>query len=81
MATFTNLEARAVSVQSTADTLTVTLVDGRVLSAPLSWFPRLQHASQEARDNWRLLGDGEGIHWESIDEDISVPRLLGLPTD
>ena len=81
MAIFTDLEARAASVRSNPDTLTVNLVDGRVLSVPLAWFPRLQQASQQDRDNWRLIGEGEGIHWESIDEDVSVPRLLGLPTD
>ncbi len=81
MAIFTDLEARAASVRSNSDTLTVNLVDGRVLSVPLAWFPRLQQASQQDRDKWRLIGEGEGIHWESIDEDVSVPRLLGLPTD
>ena len=56
--------------------LRVTLADGREILAPLAWFPRLQNASRKARGNWRLIGGGVGIHWEEIDEDISVPGLL-----
>jgi hypothetical protein len=56
--------------------LTVTLDDGRELSAPLEWFPRLRNATPAARDNWRLIGLGEGIHWPDVDEDISVLGLL-----
>jgi hypothetical protein len=59
--------------------LTVLLVDGRKLSVPTTWFPRLVSATPEQRDDWQLIGKGEGIHWEAIDEDISVPLLLGLP--
>jgi hypothetical protein len=60
----------------TDDTLTVELSDGRTLSVPLSWFPRLLHASLAERRKWRLVGKGHGIHWEDLDEDISVEGLL-----
>ena len=60
----------------TEDTLSVDLVDGRTISAPLIWFPRLAQASKKQLDNWELLGDGEGIHWPEIDEDLSVAGLL-----
>lgn len=66
--------ARAVEV--TNDELKVELVDGRVLSVPLAWFPRLAKADTNARGNWELLGDGEGIHWPDADEDLSVEGLL-----
>ena len=56
----------------------VTLTDGRVLSVPLVWFPRLQDATPDQRKDWRLIGQGIGIHWESIDEDISVESLLAI---
>ncbi len=52
------------------------LSDGRTMSVPLAWFPRLVHATREEKANWRLIGGGEGIHWEDIDEDISVQGLL-----
>jgi hypothetical protein len=52
------------------------LPDGRVLSVPLSWFPRLFRATPEQLKNWRLIGDGEGIHWTEVDEDLSVIGLL-----
>lgn len=69
------------SVQITEDTLTVDLSDGRTISVPLVWFPRLVHATQDERKNWRLIGKGQGIHWEDIDEDISVEGLLvGKPS-
>jgi hypothetical protein len=58
------------------DTLTVELSDGRTLSVPLAWYPRLSHASAAERKHWRLIGRGVGIHWEDIDEDISVEGLL-----
>jgi len=71
----------AESVTVTADTLSVDLSDGRTISVPLSWYPRLQHASPMERKNWRLIGKGHGIHWEDIDEDISVEGLLaGKPS-
>jgi hypothetical protein len=71
-----NIEPLARNVSCTDDTLKVALCDGREISVPLVWFPRLLHASQEQRDHWRLIGDGMGIHWEEIDEDISVESLL-----
>lgn len=65
----------------TKDTLSVDLSDGRTISVPLAWFPRLLHATQEERKNWRVIGKGHGIHWEDLDEDISVEGLLaGRPS-
>lgn len=70
-----------VDVHSTADTLTVDLSDGRTISVPLGWYPRLEYAGPDERSNWRLIGKGKGIHWEDIDEDISVDGLLtGKPS-
>jgi hypothetical protein len=66
----------AVSVAVDDDTLSVDLSDGRSISIPLAWFPRLAHATGAERDNWRLIGNGGGIHWPDLDEDISVPALL-----
>ncbi|MBM3289157.1 MAG: DUF2442 domain-containing protein [Candidatus Hydrogenedentes bacterium] len=63
------------------DTLSVELSDGRTISAPLAWFPRLAHATAKERKNWRLIGRGSGIHWVDIDEDVSVEGLLlGRPS-
>ena len=77
MSTLTNKPvADAVDVKCTDDELIVTLVDGRRVSAPLAWFPRLLSATSKQRDNWRLIGRGIGIHWDEIDEDISVRSLL-----
>jgi hypothetical protein len=71
----------AENVKVTADTLSVDLSDGRTISVPLEWFPRLVHATPEERNNWRLIGSGQGFHWEAIDEDISVEGLLaGKPS-
>ena len=65
----------------TKDTLSVNLSDGRTISVPLAWFPRLLHATQQERDNWRFVGKGHGVHWEDLDEDISVEGLLaGRPS-
>ncbi|MFP9136819.1 DUF2442 domain-containing protein [Devosia sp. XGJD_8] len=69
-------EPLAVDVAVTATVLRVTLDDGRELSVPVEWFPRLRDASDTDRANWRLIGRGEGIHWSAIDEDISVRGLL-----
>ena len=69
-------EALAVEVSCTGDELTVLLADGRTVSAPLAWFPRLLAATRKQRYDWELIGGGIGIHWESIDEDISVASLL-----
>ncbi len=68
--------ADAVDVKCTDDELIVTLVDGRRVSAPLAWFPRLLRATPKQRANWRLIGRGVGIHWDDVDEDISVRSLL-----
>ena len=67
----------AEDVTVTDDTLTAELSDGRTISVPLSWYPRLIHARPEERNNWRLIGAGEGVHWPDLDEDISVEMLLG----
>ncbi|MCK4659716.1 MAG: DUF2442 domain-containing protein [Phycisphaerae bacterium] len=65
----------------TDDTLSLDLSDGRTISVPLAWYPRLLHAATQERNNWRLIGNGQGIHWEDIDEDISVEGLLaGRPS-
>jgi len=63
------------------DLLTVELSDGRTISVPLSWFPRLCHASPAERADWRLIGGGRGIHWSQLDEDISAANLIfGKPS-
>jgi len=71
----------AEGITVTDDTLSIDLSDGRTISVPLTWFPRLLYACTEERKNWRLIGKGQGIHWEDIDEDISVEGLLaGKPS-
>ncbi len=67
--------ARAQQVSGTEDTFTVDLVDGRTISVPFGWYPRLLHATLEERCHWRLIGGGKGIHWPDLDEDISVENL------
>jgi hypothetical protein len=63
------------------DALSVDLVDGRTISVPLAWYPRLAHGTPDERNRWRLIGEGEGIHWPDLDEDISVEGLLaGRPS-
>jgi hypothetical protein len=72
---------RAMAVVCSDDELRVSLTDGRWLSVPIVWFPRLAHASANERANYELLGEGEGIHWPSVDEDISVTGLIaGQPS-
>lgn len=67
-------------VRLTEDTLTVDLLDGRTISVPLAWYPRLLHATSEQRDNWQVSGGGFGIHWPDLDEDLSTQGLLrGAP--
>ena len=68
--------ADAVDVAFNDDELIVTLVDGCRVSAPLAWSPRLLSATPAQRQNWRLIGGGVGIHWDDVDEDISVRSLL-----
>ncbi len=69
-------EALAVDVSCSQHALSVTLSDGRVVSVPLVWFPRLAEALPQQRSEWELIGGGIGIHWEGIDEDILVASLL-----
>lgn len=71
----------AIDVFITDDTLSVELSDGRTLSVPLEWYPRLVHVTPEERDRWRLIAHGHGIHWDDLDEDISVEGLIaGKPS-
>ncbi|MDX2511617.1 MAG: DUF2442 domain-containing protein [Desulfobacterales bacterium] len=71
---------RVKDVHFTEDSLSVDLMDGRTISVPLAWYPRLLHASAEQRGNWKLAGGGFGIHWPDIDEDLSTKGLLrGAP--
>ncbi len=69
-------EVLAVNVSCTENALSVLLSDGRTVSVPLAWFPRLLEATARQRNQWELIGGGIGIHWESVDEDISVASLL-----
>jgi len=69
-------DVRAEHVAISADSLIVGLSDGRSISVPLAWYPRLLHGSPQERGNWRLIGNSEGIHWPDLDEDISVENLL-----
>ncbi len=74
-------QARAQRVHVTDEELMVELEDGRTISVPLTWFPRLLHGTPEERTHWRLIGNGEGIHWPALDEDIEVRHLLlGIPS-
>jgi hypothetical protein len=73
-------DERVKAVQIDEDTLSVELMDGRTISVPLAWFPRLLNATQEQREHWQICGGGYGLHWEEIDEDISTEGLLrGAP--
>jgi len=73
-------DERVSSVDFTADSLCVSLRDGRTISVPLAWYPRLLHASKEQLGNWKISGGGYGIHWPDLDEDLSTEGLLrGAP--
>jgi hypothetical protein len=73
--------ARAQTVRVSSDALAVDLSDGRTIIVPLLWFPRLVHGRPGERKHWRLIGQGKGIHWPDLDEDISVENLLtGKPS-
>ncbi len=73
--------AKVQNVRVTEDELIVALEDGRTILIPLVWYPRLLHGTKEERQNWRLIGGGQGIHWPELDEDISVEHLLaGIPS-
>ncbi len=67
---------KAQEVTLSDDTLSIDLDDGRTILIPLAWYPRLWYGESEERQNWRLIGDGIGIHWPDLDEDISVKGLL-----
>ena len=71
-----NKSNKAVNVSFTESKMILFLEDGREIAFPLEWFPKLRNASQEQLNKWRLSGDGEGIHWSELDEDISVEKLL-----
>ena len=66
----------AVDVRFEGQMMHVRILDGRIISVPLEWFPRLRDGRPEQRENWRLLGKGVGIHWPDLDEDISVKALM-----
>ena len=70
------LHPQAHTIKCTDSDLIVELLDGRTISAPLVWFPRLSQATPEQLANWELLGDGDGVYWPEIDEDLSVAGLL-----
>ena len=72
------LDASAVDVRVSDDSLHVVLADGRELAVPLAWFPRLRDATSTQRAHWEIIGQGYGIHWPEVDEDISVAGLLRL---
>lgn len=73
-------DERVSDVRCTDDTLSVDLMDGRTISVPLAWYPRLARGTTEQRDNWRASAGGYGIHWPDLDEDLSTEGLLrGAP--
>jgi hypothetical protein len=73
-------DERVNNVYFTEETITVELMDGRVISVPLTWYPRLLNATSEQREQWEVCGGGYGIHWEDIDEDLSTEGMLrGAP--
>ena len=79
--TLESSSAGALGVIVDNEALTVSLSDGRTISAPLAWYPRLLHGNDTERGHWRLIGQGQGIHWPDLDEDISVENLLqGKPS-
>jgi Protein of unknown function (DUF2442) len=74
-------DERVADVEISLDELRVRLMDGRTISVPLVWYPRLLHATDEQRNNWRISGGGYGVHWEDVDEDVSTEGLLrGAPS-
>jgi len=76
----TNADERVADVKCTEHDLQVTLMDGRTISVPLAWYPRLLHATKKQRKNWRVSAGGYGIHWPDVDEDLSTEGLLrGAP--
>ncbi len=79
VSTLVTSEPRARDIDFTVEALIVKLEDGRSLSVPLDWLPRLKNATDDERRRWELVDRGEEIRWDSLDEDLSVPVLLGLP--
>ena len=80
MSTVVGVESRIGHVEVTDETITAHLVDGRVISVPLAWSWRLSDATPAQRANWQLIGDGHGVHWPDVDEDISAEGMLsGVP--
>jgi len=76
-----NADERVKAVSFTEDSISVDLMDGRTISAPLVWYPRLYHATSEQLANWQVSGGGYGMHWPEIDEDLSTEGLLrGAPS-
>jgi hypothetical protein len=73
-------DERVSKVSFTSDSLCVSLMDGRIISVPLTWYPKLLHASVEQRNHWKVAGGGYGIHWPDLDEDLSTEGMLrGAP--
>lgn len=80
MNTVVNSEPRIVAIEVTEDTITAQLADGRTISVPLTWSWRLSNATPEQRNNFEIIGIGDGVHWPDIDEDISARGMLyGVP--
>jgi hypothetical protein len=80
MSTAVSVESRIDHVEVTDETITAHLVDGRVISVPLAWSWRLSEATPAQRANWTLIGDGHGVHWPDVDEDLSADGMLnGVP--
>jgi Protein of unknown function (DUF2442) len=80
MSTVTLTEARVVSVNVTEEAIVVHLADGRIVSVPLDWSWRLKDATPKQRAHWQIIGEGQGVHWPDLDEDISVEGMLrGVP--
>ena len=80
MSTAVSVENRIARVEVTDEAITARLVDGRVISVPLAWSWRLSEATPAQRANWELIGDGYGVHWPDVDEDISAEGMLhGVP--
>ena len=80
MSTAVSVDPRIASIEVTDEMITAHLMDGRVISVPLAWSWRLSEATSDQRANWQLIGDGHGVHWPGIDEDISAEGMLnGIP--
>lgn len=79
--TIEKINGKIIDVRSDSDTLTIDLSDARTISVPLAWYPRLLNGSIEERKNWRIIGNGIGINWPDLDEDISLENIiLGQPS-